>query len=541
MINTSPKTGHNQGGFLLIGAVILIIFIGLIAATMAYFMHTQSQSFLAFQQQSKAISVASTGLDKAKLLISNPPSGSNPVFCQDINTDNRLNNIDILGGTFNSSATFHNNTQNPVTLQGTLQPHHTSISVNSTASLPASGNIMINHEKVHYNGKTATELLNAQRGQDGTLAVRHQTGTPIAYFFCEIDVTGDYPHNPPHAQATLSLKTGASDIWVVGRTGSNEPIVARWNGGDWNDRTSAFNASAELQSLGKVNFNNMWIVGNDNNQAAIFEWDGDTWQKRSDSPNSDYMINDIACLNHDRCFTVGNSDQNQAQIHEYRNDNWSSANTGSGNNQVPTVDYHALSCVVTVNPNHANCWAVGDAHQGQGNNDELSILHFGNNQGRWELDNGNTQGSETLRGIGCIGTDECWAVGDNGTAVHIDQNQFQKSSINTNTLHSASCLRSGECWAVGDVGVILHRTSTSGWSTQTSPTSNDLNNVDCSTSNNCWAVGSNGTIIHWDGSSWQDKSNQFDLAGVNESNATLTGIASLSFRSDDYWSWHFLS
>src|SRR5688572_28496281 len=88
-----------------------------------------------------------------------------------------------------------------------------------------------------------------------------------------------------------------------------------------------------------------------------------------------------------------------------------------------------------------------------------------------------------------------------------------------NTLYGVTCLSSSDCWAVGFYNGAQWQTLTqhwngSAWSVVTSPSTspsqtNILLGVTCMSTSDCWAVGyaTNGTgydsvIVHWDGTAW---------------------------------------
>lgn len=528
---------HNEEGFLLIAAVVLVVLVGLIVSTMMYFSAARSSAFKATQQSDKSFNVAETGQEKVKLLIDNPPASADAISCQQAGTSSNVNNINILGGQFSVSSEMNSPSQG-VQLQNPLSSTDTTIRVNDASSFPTSGQVMIDLEKINYSGKSSNQLLNAQRGQEGTQAVSHRNQTPVRMFVCSFKVTGQYPASNPNAKSTLGLKVSGADVWVMGQTTTGEPLVARWTGSSWNEYSGDFNNSDELEGMTKVSYNDLWIVGADNNSAAVFNWDGNSWFQPSDSPNSGTLLNDASCISHDVCFAVGD----QKDLYSINRNNWNSVGgqgQGQGNNTPPDVDYYAIDC--PINPNNANdrdCWAVGQSHNDSGQ-DELTMIKNTGSGNSFSLENEDSTnqpitGTEDLRGIGCITEDDCWTAGDSGIVLHWDGNGWSEnssaSSLTNNTLRSVYCLHTGECWIVGNTGTILHHPSGGSWSQPTSPTSNDLYAVDCSNSESCWAVGQNSTIIRRIKGQWQTESNSLPQG-------TLKGVVDLSTANRRLWGW----
>lgn len=528
---------HDQQGFLLISAVIMIVLIGLISSTMIYFSLTSAGTYLSIKEKGQSLNIAQTGLEKVKMLISNPPSAGKAISCLGADTDSAVNNINILGGQFSVSSSTSSPLQgNNIELQNPLNSTDTTIRVNDAAPLPQSGQIMIGLEKINYDGKSGDQLLNAQRGQDGTQAVSHRNQTPVTMHVCTLHVTGQYPATNLGAKSTLSLKTGTNDVWVSGNSNTGEPIAARWNGSSWTDHSADFVSSDQLENMTKVSYHDLWIAGQDNDSAAVFHWGGNNWAQPSDGPDSGSLLNDVSCISHDVCYAVGN----QRTLFSINRNNWNSVGgQGQGNNAPPDVDYYAIDC--PVNPSNANdrdCWAVGQSHNDSGQ-DELTMIHNTGSGNSFRLDNEDSTnqaitGTEDLQGIHCSSQNNCWAVGDNGIVLNWNGSGWSKNSTASNltshTLRSVYCLHTGECWAVGNAGTILHHSNSGSWSQSTSPTTNDLFAVDCSGSGDCWAVGQNSETIHRVNGQWQTESNSL-------ATGTLTGVVDLGGSSSHFWDW----
>jgi hypothetical protein len=175
-------------------------------------------------------------------------------------------------------------------------------------------------------------------------------------------------------------------------------------------------------------------------------------------------------------------------------------------------------------------------------------------QGDWAIVNSpNTSAAESNRlwAVTCLSASECWAVGDHypGNAVTSAQTLIQRwdgnswaivNSPNTgtyNTLYGVTCISSSDCWAVGFYNTSQWQTLTqhwdgTSWTVVSSPNAgalqtNILLGVTCASTSDCWAVGyaTNGSgydslIEHWNGTAWAIVS--APTTGIGQSNRLLS-------------------
>jgi len=140
-----------------------------------------------------------------------------------------------------------------------------------------------------------------------------------------------------------------------------------------------------------------------------------------------------------------------------------------------------------------------------------------------------------LRGVTCVSTSECWAVGyylsDNAAQTLIERwdgtswsivSSPNTSTTEANVLLGVTCVSASECWAVGyyygldDLisQTLIERWDGTSWAIVSSPNTNTQSNlllgVTCGSASDCWAVvydaftgGVLQTLIErWDGTSW---------------------------------------
>ncbi|MDM8560904.1 hypothetical protein [Candidatus Parabeggiatoa sp. HSG14] len=133
--------------------------------------------------------------------------------------------------------------------------------------------------------------------------------------------------------------------------------------------------------------------------------------------------------------------------------------------------------------------------------DSGTIIHYDGNQ--WITMNSNT--SSKLYGIWGSANNNVFTVGNNGTILHYDGNQWTTMSSGISfPLIEVWGSSSTDVFAVSDSGTIIHYDGNQ-WTTMNSGISSSLWGVWGSSSNNVFAVGNGGTIIHYDGNQWTHK------------------------------------
>ena len=211
----------------------------------------------------------------------------------------------------------------------------------------------------------------------------------------------------------------------------------------------------------------------------------------------------------------------------------------------------------------SDCWAVGSSNVARIN--QTLIERWDGTSWTIVSSPNSPMLSNYLKGVTCVSTSNCWAVGVSGS---INQTLIERwdgtswaivSSPNTsttqnNTLVAVTCVSASNCWAAGyystgnavQNGVyqtLIERWDGTAWAIVSSPNTsttqrNQLFGVTCvSAAADCWAVGSyvNGSISQtlierWDGTSWAIVSSPNIL--ITQSNSLL-GITCVS--ASDCW------
>lgn len=113
----------------------------------------------------------------------------------------------------------------------------------------------------------------------------------------------------------------------------------------------------------------------------------------------------------------------------------------------------------------------------------------------------------SLVGVSCPTTTNCFAVGDYGTILKSTDGGSSWTSLqsgNTLKLLSIYCTSTTNCFATSDNGIVLRTTDGSTWVSLPSVTTNALYAINCPADNICYAVGNNGALLFTknSGSNW---------------------------------------
>ena len=320
-----------------------------------------------------------------------------------------------------------------------------------------------------------------------------------------------------HDRLSSVTCTSASQCWAVGdyvnASNASQTLIEQWNGSSWSIVSSPNpspngNSQVEysyLYSVTCASASQCWAVGYETSvytsvygnsyfdQPLIEQWDGASWSivpspipdagGGIDAPTQHSYLNGVTCASTSQCWAVGYysnfAGRNQTLIEQWDGSSWSvmpSANTG-------VYDYDSLSGVTCIST--SDCWAVGNYESASGIRQTL-IEHWDGSS--WSIvSSPNTSTTlDSLNGVACTSSSQCWAVGDYyDSNNHVDQ-------------------------------TLIEHWDGSSWSIVSSPNAtttqfNGLGGVACTSSSQCWAVGdyydSNNhvdqTLIeHWDGSSW---------------------------------------
>jgi Tfp pilus assembly protein PilX len=238
MLNKKRRSLSGQKGYLLVVAMLLIVFIGFLGVAVVSFFNSGSTATTSNSQADKALYLAESGIEHANRLVpaftvttlsgaitnavtiipvvangttNFPTSGRIKIDQESINYTGKTTNS-FTGATrgVNSSAVLHViasavlpapsgcansavgltdqalgsgtfSVSNSMTiLSGAISAAVTTLPVDSAAGFPTSGTLLIDNELVTYTGKTATSFTGVTRGTNTTTAAIHTDKSEVA-------------------------------------------------------------------------------------------------------------------------------------------------------------------------------------------------------------------------------------------------------------------------------------------------------------------------------------------------------------------------
>ncbi len=243
----------------------------------------------------------------------------------------------------------------------------------------------------------------------------------------------------------VSCVNGA-DCWAVGAilgvAGNGNPsatLIENWNGSSWSivpspTPTGPGVQGAVLQGVTCVSATSCVAVGfsTDNTganlQAVIEQWDGSTWTlvPGADTGQAFEQLSGVTCVGADDCWAVGNAgpvQQNpnflpifpgavgdQGLIEHWDGSSWSVA--PSATEPSPNGGFlYGVTCVSS-----SDCWASGATTDTSGMASGLLLQHW--NGTGWSDVSSSVPEATTggiLNSVTCVSSNQCWAVGSQGT------------------------------------------------------------------------------------------------------------------------------
>lgn len=519
---------NKQKGFLTIVTVILIVIMSFLAVSIAYVSSNSAFSTSNFQQASRALYLAESGLEQATRALLLPTIATRSA-CNGLN----ISNSSVAGGTFTVTATGPTAAPSPgTTLSSAISNTDTTIPVVSTSGYPTSGRIMIDREFINYTATNSTNFLNATRGIDSTTAASHTSNTAVGQYQCQLTATGGSPTisytNPgdPGGVRIINETVQLQEAWAVGNTPS-----LNFNFAHFNNPTELTWTNAPVTSLSAININSISMISYDDGWAVgsartFLHWNGNTWVAQTPATIPNVAINSVYCNASNDCHAVG-ANSSGAMLAHWNGSSWSRITpTNSANTTLTSVHCDSPS----------DCWAVGN--------------NTGNRFYQW---NGTTWtgvnvslSAFTYNQVFCNSSTDCWAVGANNTfarkngATWANATATERGTIPSAVYNGLYCVSPSDCWAVGNTNasatLIVHWNGTT-WARYTpNPTpAVNLMEVACANTNDCWAVGnvtaSQGSFFHWNGSTWVNVA----VSGI--ANARLNSIAIISPNSQPWSIW----
>lgn len=540
-------------GFLLIGAVILILLIGSMGVYVAHIATTNDHSAALYRDMSGANSVANSALSEVTQSLVGPDL-SQRVSCEDLASHYQTT---ALGeGEFQVTGTRYYSS-NPNTLTKLLLPTDNIIHVSSLSGFAPYGRVRINKEFLDYTGTSndaancnneAPCLTGAKHGTAFTSATSHNEGTLIGQNQCSVRITAAVPSfNNEIARHTLNAQILSLDEgWLVSRQPARALAIFRFNGASFEKFTSAeFGSGVDpkhTNAISQLNYPTGYFGANRAGKINFMQWNGNQIVRM---PNNSVVpstsITDISCLSDKNCWATG-KDGNLLRYDS--TDDWHNARpehtldfkdnptygivySTTHNGQKIKVSLYGISCSTS-----NSCWAVGTVY------DDKPIYEYYNGD-KWrrvskyvgEINFGPANFDRNIlrantNGVFCTSSHNCWSVGAvrdslpninhyNGTTwsrYEFPEDSSQITDLARN-LNDVYCTSSSNCWLVGQNGgtgnfrntALIAHYNGSTWTRQTIPSNlpnQSLDSIYCAYASNCWAAGNSGTLLHYNGSNW---------------------------------------
>lgn len=238
------KINKNQHGYLLIVAIIAIVIIGVIAATVVNMYTVTVRSISDSSQSQAAFYIAKAGLEitRRDLL----KTGAT-LTCSAITGASKYTAACYPPGSANCSGYFTvtgDEKNITTTLSDAISSTTTTINVSNATNLTSSGIVVIDSEAIWYSGINGIQLQNVMRGSFNTSASSHISGSKVIQNTCALTATASIPTitNPDSQQTIQEL------LWKSG-TGS----------GGINGMVPALIAAGSISLTGNSSINNSTV------------------------------------------------------------------------------------------------------------------------------------------------------------------------------------------------------------------------------------------------------------------------------------------
>lgn len=531
---------RKQRGYLLIIAAVAIVIVGFVATSLSYIVSGDTRSTANQLDAERAHYLAESGLEKAVYEMAQGYINA----CDNTLDGNPLVTNQSLGkGTFTVTAVKYKPAS--ITLAGDIDDLATTIPISSVTDVAPFGRAILTNEAINY-GKLGTSeaecgtgfsacFLNVRRAIGGTGAVVHYAGESVVQNQCTLLSKGYVPNatNPiAERQVTDAVLYGqGGGNWITGdkTTGltAGETMLSRNSDGEW-ERKGPFAeiSNVNLVGLAMISSSQAWAVGAKTaTQFTVIGWQGATtrwkWADSLVTPapgQSPQNLSGIDCYNSTNCWAVG--DANAILRYSGSPASWAQYLHGLslGNLNLYAVTYPSLSLA----------FAVGTVNSAP---KRFTIIKW--DGASWSDVSSNYAKAGDLRGVDCVSTSECWAVGstvgDSGRAAFVHYAGGSWDPVSTDIFadfNGIKCTSSG-CIAVGNSGVaatVAANSTTWALTSLTGVGNNNLYAVACLTFDNCIAAGASSSIIAWNGSSWSPETKNATVA----SNLDLRSVGMLT-------------
>ena len=231
--------------------------------------------------------------------------------------------------------------------------------------------------------------------------------------------------NPGRADAGLAgiSAVSASDIWAVGKSGSQE-LVEHWDGQHWAAVPSPHvSDGGALNDVSAVSASDIWAVGCSDfdpggatSSNLMLHWNGHRWASAAvptlggNPPSS--CLTGVSAQSGSNGWAVGNyspqsSPVSKTLVLHWNGHRWAPVPTPAPGGSLESE----LNDVTAISP--AIAWVAGDVFNGDNQSQATLIMQW--NGSRWTRQASSSPGFSTLYGVSAVSGSAAWAVGYDGS------------------------------------------------------------------------------------------------------------------------------
>lgn len=466
----------NQGGFLTIVAIVLIVIFGLLGSYLVRMFISTTSSTSHVQAYTKAWSLAQSGVEQGlyQLSLSLSVCNGNPQGTGTLATGQYR----YVCPTPTSALS---------TLAAALGLAGNTISLTDASAFGSSGSVRVDNEIIFYTNKIANTLNGLKRGARNTIAASHNIGAQILQNQYIISGQGN-SSSFTNTQGAAVIAQGLEFVRFFAADAAGQFYV--YNGVNWS-KTLDYMA-VPINTIYCVYIGNC-LAGGDNGSAYVYNFapynnNGAVWTMAPGSTQGFITnIKQIACTSTTHCIAVGDA----LKIGIFDGSSW--------NNSQPITNMKlaGVSCSNNV------CKAVGNNTQ---QNDVRGIFLKEDNNWNASPPFEPAFGVDELRTISCINANcvagSATATGG-GKFYSYDGNNW--SAVTTyvppSPIRKIFCIDASHCQAVGDGGNFYSYNGSS-WRLLQNIGSSTIYDLACTNLNHCYAVGDGGNFYFYNGVNW---------------------------------------
>jgi hypothetical protein len=175
-------------------------------------------------------------------------------------------------------------------------------------------------------------------------------------------------------QLTGVAASDAQNVWVVGATTADAPIIERWDGSKWSSTPVPWPLyPTAITSTGD---GEIWVAGDGPVGAMILHWNGTRWLRVM--RRRDAELADMTAISANDVWAVGNDSEQKLLALHWNGLHWKAYSMGAGpGHDLPSTLYSVSADATN------DVWAVGSAHIAELNGYDADPIVRHWNGSRW--------------------------------------------------------------------------------------------------------------------------------------------------------------